>query len=126
MIGWSVLAALLGTLGSRLALARVHRLGGSPHLYWFVGLLGMLPAWLIAFVGLLGASATARPEAVRAAAFIWSSATGLLGLILSEAAVRRLHESGRPYGSLTYWGVGGAALIPAWATALLGLAWTPP
>src|SRR6266852_2068931 len=36
-----------------------HPLTSTKSLYWFVGLLGTLPAWFIAFVGLLGPSPTA-------------------------------------------------------------------
>lgn len=87
--------------------------GQRPHLYWSLGLAALLPAWLIAFVGLLGSSPTARPEASLSAAFISSSSAALLGILLSDAAVRRLRESGRDHPPQTYWLLGVAALCPA-------------
>jgi hypothetical protein len=87
-----------------------------PHLHRSLGLAALGPAWLIAFVGLLGGSPTGRPEA---SSFLHlSSSAALLGIILSDAAVR---QSGRAYRSVTYWLLGGAALVPAWGIALLGL-----
>lgn len=126
MIRWSVLVGVLGVLGAGLGMARLRAAWRSPHGYWLLGLVGLLPGWLIAFVGLLGPSPDIRPEPRLIAAFIASSAAGLLGLILTEAAVRRLAESGHPYRPLTYWLLGGAALLPAWGFALLGLGWARP
>lgn len=96
------------------------------HLYWFLGLAALAPAWLIAFVGLLGPSPIVGPEPSLKVAFIFSSSAALLGVIVSDAVARRFRASGREHGAPTYWLLGVAALGPAWAIALLGLAWTRP
>ena len=130
MIAWSVLIGLVGALATWGAM---RSLGGRessqrPHLHWSLGLAALLPAWLIAFVGLLGASAspTGRPEASLSVFLHLASSAALLGIILSDGAMRRLRESGRAYRSVTYWLLGGAALVPAWGIALLGLTWMIP
>jgi cytochrome b561 len=130
MIAWSALIGLVGALATWGAMRSLgaRESNQRPHLHWSLGLAAPLPAWLIAFVGLLGASPTGRPEASLSASFILhlSSSVALIGIILSDWAVRRLRESGRAYRSVTYWLLGGAALVPAWGIALLGLIWTTP
>lgn len=128
MIAWSVLIGLVGTLATWGAMRSLGARDSSqrPHLHWSLGLAALGPAWLIAFVVLLGGSPTGRPEGSLSAFLHLASAAALFGIILSDAAVRRLRESGRPYRSVTYWLLGGAALVPAWGIALLGLIWTRP
>jgi hypothetical protein len=126
MIAWSVVIGLVGMLatwGATRALG-ARESSPRPHLHWSLGLAALGPAWLVAFVGLLGSSPTGRPEASLSASFIVSSSVALLGIILSDGAVRRLRESGRVYPAVTYWLLGAAALVPAWGMALLGLIWT--
>jgi cytochrome c oxidase assembly factor CtaG len=118
----------LGLLGTWLGLKGLSRRQSppGPTLAWTLGLAALLPAWLLSFVGLLGPSTGERPEPSLAMAFILSSSAGLLGVILSDAAVRRLGNSEREHRSDTYWLLGVVALLPAWVIALLGLAWTRP
>ena len=126
MIAWSILIGLVGALATWGATRSLGARESSqrPHLHWSLGLAALGPAWLIAFVGLLGGSPTGRPDA---SSFLHlSSSAALLGIILSDAAARRLRESGRAYRSVTYWLLGGAPLVPAWGIALLGLIWTRP
>jgi hypothetical protein len=98
----------------------------NPVVSWVLGLAALGPAWLTAFLGLLGPSPIGRPEAFLKVAFILSSSAALLGVILSDAAVRRLRASGREHRPATYWLLGVAGLFPTWAIALLGLTWTRP
>jgi hypothetical protein len=128
MIAWSVLIGLVGALATWGAMRSLGARESSqrPHLDWSLGLAALLPAWLIAFVGLLGASPTGRPEASLSVFLHLASSAALLGIILSDGAMRRLRESGRAYRSVTYWLLGGAALVPAWGIALVGLIWTRP
>lgn len=126
VVVWSIALGLLGALA---ALGGTAYLGGrpssrSPHLYWVLGLAGLLPAWLIGFVGLLGASTGQRPEVSLSFPFILSSAAALFGVILTDAAVRRSLESGQVRRPVAYWLLGVVALFPAWCIVLLGLAWT--
>lgn len=117
MITWSAAVALVGLVGSGLALARLRGRRWGPMSFWLLGLAAIFPAWLVVFVALLG-SASPLPGASRV--WILSSAAGLLGVIATDAATRRLHESGRPRSPVTYWLLGVIAFIPAWALALLG------
>lgn len=121
----SILAAMLGVLGTAIGLTRGRRFLQTPYLCWIVGLLALFPAWLIAFLGLLGPApigrGMARPEPAWEVAFILSAAASLAGVIATEAAIRRLSEAERVQGAWTYWLLGVAALAPAWAIALLGL-----
>ena len=128
MIAWSVVIGLVGTLATWSATRSLGARESSqrPHLHWSLGLAGLAPAWLVAFVALLGASPTGRPEASLSAFLHLASSAALLGIILSDGAMRRLRESGRAYRSVTYWLLGGAPLVPAWGIALLGLIWTRP
>jgi hypothetical protein len=128
MITWSVVVSALGLLASWGGTVYFTRRQHSrdPHLYWFLGLAALLPAWLIAFVGLLGSSTGARPEVSQSVSWILSSAAALLGVIVTDALVRRLHESGRAHRLLMYWLLGIVALLPAWGIALWSLTWTRP
>lgn len=123
---WSVLAGGAGLLATWIAMTRLAQRQSEvqPVVSWVLGLAGLAPAWLIAFVGLLGASPLGRrPEqALPILAWLVSSAAALLGLFLSDAAFRRLRDSGRDHRPLAYWLVGLLAFLLAWAIALLGLA----
>ncbi len=121
VIGVSLLAGVLGSAATR---ALVHRLaaGGraqDPYVSWSLGLAGLVPAWLIAFVGLLGTTPGVRPQLAAAVPWILSAASALLGAIVSEARVRAA-PAGRPWAR--GWREGVLALAPAWAIALAGLA----
>lgn len=125
VVAWSVVVGVVGLLATwggtaYLSKRASHR---NPHHYWFLGLAALLPAWLIAFVGLLGPSTGERPELSLSMSFILSSSAVLLGIILADGAVRRRRESWRTHRPVTYWLLGVSALCPAWCIALLGLLW---
>ena len=128
MIAWSVVAGAVGMLASwgGTAYVSARKRGASPHLYWIPGLAALLPAWLLAFLGLLGPSPAGRPEGSLGVSFIMSSSAALFGIIVTDGAVRRLSASEGGRRPLTYWRLGLAALLPAWGIALLGLIWTRP
>lgn len=128
MIAWSVVAGVLGALGTWAWVSWLARRQSprGPVFYWVLGLAALLPAWLIGFVGLFGASTARRPEVSLSFPFILSSSVALFGVILTDAAVKRLGESGRAHRPVKYWLLGVAALFPAWCIALLGLTWTRP
>jgi hypothetical protein len=121
MISWSAGLALIGLVATRLLVTWVARRDRrpGPHVYWAMGLAAFFPAWLVVFVALLG-SVSLEPGLTNR---IWvlSSALGLLGVIATDAAVRRLAESGRTRSPVTYWLAGVAAFVPAWLISLLGL-----
>ena len=119
------ISLVIGIIGVGVSRAWMQRLVGQapnvdPHVYWVLGLLGLMPAWLIAFLGLLGSSPTGRLQGWSEAAFILSAAAALIGVIITEALVRRASESERDRGWATYWRYGVASLVPAWIISLLG------
>ncbi len=117
----SLAVGLLGLLATRAALLRLADRGpvGDPHVPWALGLVGLVPAWLITFVALLGSSPAPRLPVWSAAAWIASSSAALIGTIVTEALVRSAGESGgRPLTQ--YWTYGLAALLPAWLISILG------
>lgn len=123
MSRWSILAGLLGVLVTGLTAAYLSR-HGPPRggtIYWLLGIGATLPAWLIAFVSLLGRSNGPRPPKIFTVSWILSSSAALLGVIATDAALRRLRESGLGHRPLTSWLLGVVALLPGWAIALLGL-----
>jgi amino acid transporter len=66
IIASSVLLGLLGVFASRVGLTRLTADDASrdPHAYWALGLVTLLPSWLVAFIGLLGAEPGAKLQAV--------------------------------------------------------------
>jgi hypothetical protein len=123
MIKWSILVGLLGVIGT--GFGTVHRARRKPNprpeMQWLLGIAALLPAWLIAFLGLLGPSTGGRPEKALAISWVLSSSVALLGVIVTDAVLRRLRESGRNYRPVTYWLLGVVALVPGWGIALLVL-----
>lgn len=126
MLRWSLVAGLVGVLASWIGLIRLERSGAhrAAEQYWLVGLAALLPAWLIAFLGLLGQVAGRFPERAFFPWWILSSSAAILGVILGDAAVRRLRASGQAYRPARYWVVGVGTFFAAWSIALLGLLWS--
>ena len=123
MISWSIIAGVVGVLGTvgvtmRMARAQPHR---SPEPYWLLGLAALFPAWLLAFLALLGRLGGRFPERSVMAWWVLSSAAALVGLILTDRMVRQLRESGRRYPPARYWLLGAGAFLPAWILVLVGL-----
>lgn len=123
MMAWSVVVGVAGMLATWIWVTCLvqRRLSFNPVRAWLLGLGALLPAWLIGFVGLLGPSTGEQPEPPLALSFLFSSGAALLGVILTDAAVTRLRESGREPRPVTYWLLGVTALLPAWGIALVGL-----
>jgi hypothetical protein len=91
----------------------------KPRHYWFLGLVGLFPAWLIAFLALLQPVTTGAAEAPLPPQAIFSSGAALLGIIATDYLLRRLQQSGRMLPPLTSWALGLAASLPAWFIALV-------
>src|SRR2546427_5661669 len=85
---------------------------------WVLGLVSLVPAWVVAFWGLLGPS-TGWPQA----GWVASSAAALLGAILTDARARRLREAPEAFDPWAQWLLGVMALLPAWIIAVVGLGW---
>src|SRR3989442_5046606 len=86
----SVLVGLIGVVASRIGLTYLTADGASrdPHAYWALGLVTLLPAWLVAFLGLLGTTPGVRPQLVSGAALLLSVAAGALRDAASAAQLR--------------------------------------
>ncbi len=126
VIRWSVIAGLVGALGTRVAMTHLDRSESPrrPEIFWLLGMAALFPAWLVAFLGLLGRVSGRVPDMFVAVWFILSASAAIAGVILADATVRGLQESGQPYPQAKYWLVGIGTFLPAWCIALLGLVWT--
>lgn len=119
----SLLAAAAGAGLSRWGAVRLAGRGpaGEPHACWAVGLAGLVPAWLIVFIALLGPEPARRLPVVAAAAWVVSAAAALAGAIASESRLRRAAgEAGDRPAPAHAWRLGALALLPAWLVALAG------
>jgi hypothetical protein len=125
VIASSILLAVIGVVVSLVGLGRLTDTdgdaSGDPHTYWALGLVSLLPAWLVAFIGLLGPTGL-RPHGASAAAFVLSAAAGLLGAIVTETRVREAADFPTPRAAKRLWRLGLMALVPAWVLALSGYA----
>src|SRR5262245_20298388 len=114
------IAIALSRAGLRsLAAAETSR---DPHAYWALGFVTPVPAWLVAFLGLLGTQAGAKPHLISGAAWVLSAAAALMGAIATEALVRATGESVEVHHAPRLWRLGLVGLLPAWGIALLGQA----
>jgi hypothetical protein len=116
-------SALLGVavVASRIALARLGaQAPRDPHAYWMLGLLTPLPAWLVAFVSLLGSQPGVKPQAVGSAAWVLSAAAALIGVIATEARVRGMGDLADAHQAPRLWWLGVLAVLPSWVIALGG------
>ncbi len=121
IISSSVLLGLIGVVASRAGLTRLTAADASrdPHAYWALGLVSLIPAWLVAFVGLLGTQPGAKPQLVSGAAWVLSAAAMLIGAIATEAHVRRAGDTAEVHIA-RLWRLGVLAFLPAWVIALGG------
>jgi hypothetical protein len=124
IIAASVLLGLIGAVASRIGLMYLYADGTSrdPHAYWALGLIALLPAWLVAFVGLLGSTPGVRPQLVSGAAWMLSAAAALVGAIATEAGVRGAGDSVEAHHAARLWRLGLLAFLPAWVIVLIGYA----
>lgn len=118
---WSITTGIVGVFGTWAAVTYLERRVSDwrPHHYWFLGLAGLFPAWLIAFLSLLQPVTKGASEAPLPPQAIFSSGGALLGIIGTDYLLRRLQESGRTVRPVTYWALGLLALLPGWLIALV-------
>ena len=124
IVALSLIIGIVGILGSRAYLTTLTADGMSrdPHVYWALGLVALLPAWVVAFVGLLGTPAGAKPHLASAAVWMVSAAAGLVGAIATEAHVREAGDVVDAPLAARLWKVGLFTFLPAWVIALIGYA----
>jgi hypothetical protein len=113
----------LGVVASALLTARLARRPPAPSapVFWLLGLAAPVPAWIVAFAGLMGPSAVGQPEPAQRIVFILSSAAGLLGAIVSDRLLAHRRATGRPPAPRASWLFGIAATAPAWLIVWVGL-----
>jgi hypothetical protein len=118
----SILLGLIGVVASRIGLTYLiaDRASRDPHAYWALGLVTLLPAWLVAFVGLLGTTPGVRPQLVSSAAWLLSAAAGLIGAIATEGRVRETGDFAEAHHATRLWRLGVLAFLPAWVIVLSG------
>lgn len=115
-----------GAIGGLVTYAGTTRLAATaaehaPHSYWVLGLVGLMPAWLVAFVTLLPTLPGGRIPLSSSAAWVLSAAAGLVGVIATEKVIRDpSRAAGGPGGARRCWALGALAIVPAWGIALLG------
>ena len=117
---WSIIIGVVGILGTWAALAYLKGRASDwqPRHYWFLGLAGLFPAWLIAFLGLLQPLTQRADETPLPPRAILSSGALLFGIIVTDYLLRRFQKSERTFPAITYWIIGLVALLPAWCIAL--------
>jgi len=120
----SLVLAFLGLLATRTAVANLATGAHArdPHVYWVLGVVALLPAWLVPFVALMGSVPTGRIHLGWAVPWALSSTTALIGAIVSEATVRLGAEASSPRSPAQCWRLGLGWFSPAWLIALLGYA----
>jgi hypothetical protein len=81
---------------------------------WLLGLAGIFPAWLIAFLTLVDPASRSPVDIPLPPRALLSSGAGLLGVIATDYYLRK---SGAAVKALAAWIIGVAALLPAWLIA---------
>lgn len=128
MIFASIALGLIGLAITQSVMARMSRddAGYPADAYWLLGIGGILPAWLVLFVGLLGRMSGRTPRMSVAAWWVLSSAAALGGVIITHGRLRRHVESGDGRPPRAFWRLGVVALMPAWCLALVGVVMAAP
>lgn len=118
---WSIITAVIGVLGTWVVVTRGEGkdFEWRAQPYWFLGLAGLFPAWLIAFLALLQPATQGSAEVPLPPRALLSSGAALCGVIFADYLLRRLQNSGRRLRPVTCWIIGWMALLPAWCIALV-------
>jgi hypothetical protein len=119
MIKLSIVLGVLGVVATAAVIPYTNRrvFNWRPRQHWLLGLMALLPAWLIAFLGLLPSSVGSERDPLPRLALL-SSVVALLGVVFADTAARRLDKSGYLLSPFKYWLLGLAGLLPAWLITL--------
>jgi hypothetical protein len=93
----------------------------KPQQYWLLGIAGLFPAWLVAFLSLLPSATAPGADTPLPPRALFSSVAGLLGVIATDYLLRRLQRAGRELRPINYWLIGWAGLLPACLIAWVSL-----
>jgi hypothetical protein len=115
----ALVLAVAGVIITRWGVGRLAASARPPaaHVSWCLGLIALVPGWLVALVTLLGTRPGEPPQAATTVPWTLSTAAGLIGAIGSEARVRRAGDAPPP---TWYWWAGLTGFVPAWALAVAG------
>jgi hypothetical protein len=114
----SVVVAVAGLAASAAVRRRLTRVEDA-HVDWALGVAALVPAWLVAVLGLLGPTVRPRLTVITAVALLGTIVAVLGGAITTEARVRADAVSGR-MSRARAWRLGLLAVAPAWLVALAG------
>lgn len=114
----SIWVGVFGVLAGALASACLRHRLDKPERYWLVGLAAAAPAWIIALTVLLGGLSGENPDKSMKALLALSTASGLLGVIVTEFCVRWIKARPAAAPGVVYWFLGTAALLPSWGFML--------
>jgi len=118
----SVLVGIVGIIGTRAWIRRPTTAGqDNAYLFWSLGILAVLPAWLVVLVYLIPSSLDVRTHGTATVVWVCSIALGLAGAIMSDARLRHRHDSAESLSPGQAWSLGLWTMIPAWVAMLLGL-----
>ena len=124
MLTWSVIVGMLGICCTGLWMLSPSRQRAQwqPQWFWILGLAALFPAWLLAFLGLLEPpSGMGVVEGALPPSALFSSGSGLLGVVVTDAVMRRRLVCGRHLHPVLAWLFGVVSLMPAWGIALFAL-----
>jgi hypothetical protein len=118
----SIIIGILGIIGTGVVVPYLEKkIPNRPvQQYWFLGLAGLFPAWLTAFLGLLRPVSQGVVEAPLPPPALLSSGMGVLGIIAADYLLRRFQKRGQTLAPAAYWALGWVALLPAWIVAIIG------
>lgn len=83
---------------------------------WLLGLAGLFPAWLFAFLTLIDPASRSVVDIPLPPRALMSSGAGLLGVIATDYYLRK---SGGAITAMNAWMIGVTALLPAWLVAAM-------
>jgi hypothetical protein len=113
--------AVVGILGTGTAAGyfqgKVER--WRPQYSWFLGLIALLPVWLLRFFAILLPATKEAGDVPLPPRAILASGFALLGVIASDFLVRRVQRSGAIRSGLVFWLLGVIALLPALCVTFL-------
>lgn len=84
---------------------------------WLLGLAGLFPAWLFAFLTLIDPASRSVVDIPLPPRALMSSGAGLLGVIATDYYLRKSGATVKPANG---WILGSISLLPAWLIAAAG------
>jgi hypothetical protein len=109
----SLIIAGAGVLASGVATRYAEK---DPRRAWMLGLAGIFPAWLVAFLTLIDPASRSTVDVPLPPRALLSSGAGLLGVIATDYWLRKSESNPTVVFA---WLVGWIALVPAWLIAAL-------